>query len=215
MIKLGRLRLNNFKSFHEEFFDFRNLDVIIFDGPNGYGKTSIFDAIEFCVTRNISRIKEIDNKVKSTPLLRLDKEFVGVLNLEIIENNLTKIVLELVIPIIDIKSHKDNIAHEVFFYEKWEDIGKLEKRKNIESLQDFLNIENLDQLFTIFNYIQQEDALHFLKVDEVKRHKKIDFLFGIEKQKNELNKIEKFEKALNDKCSEVFKELVELKGKID
>ena len=215
MIKLGRLKLNNFKSFHEKFFDFRSLDVVIFDGPNGYGKTSIFDAIEFCITRNISRIKEIDNKVKSTPLLRLDKKLKGILNLEIIENESTKVILELVIPVIDIKSHKDNIAHEVYFYEKWEDIGNAEKRKNVESLQDFFNIENLDQLFTIFNYIQQEDSLHFLKVDETKRHKKIDFLFGIDKQKYELNKIKKFENILNTKCSEVFKELNDLKNKID
>lgn len=215
MIKLGRLKLYNFKSFSQEFFDFRNFDAVIFDGPNGYGKTSIFDAIEFCITKNISRIREIDNKVKSNPLLRLNKEFNGVLTLELSENDLTKIIIELVIPVKDIKSHNDNIAHEIYFYEKWEDIGESGKRVEVESLQDFLNIDNLESLFTIFNYIQQEDSLHFLKFNETQRHKQIDFLFGIEKQKNELNKIKEFEKLLNDKCFEVYKESDDLKNKIE
>ena len=38
MIKLGRMRIENFKSFIEPvYFYFTGNDLILFDGPNGFG----------------------------------------------------------------------------------------------------------------------------------------------------------------------------------
>ena len=69
MIKLGRLRLDNFKSFNKPFLtDFSDTDLFIFDGPNGFGKTTIFDAIELCLTGKIGRILETDAKQKNKHL---------------------------------------------------------------------------------------------------------------------------------------------------
>lgn len=59
MFKIGRMRIDNFKSFGEPVdFDFSGADLVLFDGPNGFGKTTIFDAIELCFTGEISRIKK-------------------------------------------------------------------------------------------------------------------------------------------------------------
>jgi exonuclease SbcC len=73
MIKLGRMRLENFKSFIEPiFFDFTGNDLVLFDGPNGFGKTTIFDAVELCFTGKISRVKNTDIKAKKDHILKGD-----------------------------------------------------------------------------------------------------------------------------------------------
>ena len=54
---INRIYLENYKLFDGIKLDFGNNLLSVFDGPNGYGKTSVFDAIEFLVTGNISRIE--------------------------------------------------------------------------------------------------------------------------------------------------------------
>ena len=56
-IEIKRIYLENYKLFSAKTIDFENY-LSVFDGPNGYGKTSIFDAIEFLITGSISRIRE-------------------------------------------------------------------------------------------------------------------------------------------------------------
>ena len=99
MIRLGRLRVKNFKSFREPCeFDFRGNDVAIFDGPNGFGKTTIFDAIELCITSKISRVYNTDNKQKSSHFLKNDVKVDTEILLELTENGDTKAVIFLIIP---------------------------------------------------------------------------------------------------------------------
>ena len=38
-------------------------DLIVFNGPNGYGKTSAFDIIEFCLTGTIKRIGKYNEEL--------------------------------------------------------------------------------------------------------------------------------------------------------
>ncbi|MBS4192847.1 SMC family ATPase [Bacillus sp. FJAT-49705] len=53
---IGKIILNNFRIFrgvHE--FDFSNKKVIVVEGPNGHGKSTIFDAINWVISGKISR----------------------------------------------------------------------------------------------------------------------------------------------------------------
>lgn len=75
MFKLGKLTVDNFKSISKEVvLDFCDLDVVILDGPNGFGKTTLFDAIEISFTGGMSRIDaaggSADSKAKSNHLLK-------------------------------------------------------------------------------------------------------------------------------------------------
>ena len=58
-IEIKKIYLENYKLFTLKEIEFSEY-LSVFDGPNGYGKTSIFDAIEFLITGTISRIKESD-----------------------------------------------------------------------------------------------------------------------------------------------------------
>ena len=45
-MKIKKIEIHNFKVFQNIIIDFESSDLIVFDGPNGFGKTSIYDAIE-------------------------------------------------------------------------------------------------------------------------------------------------------------------------
>lgn len=54
--KISSLKIENFKPFENTSIDFRSASMITLDGPNGFGKTSIFDALELLFTGVIQRI---------------------------------------------------------------------------------------------------------------------------------------------------------------
>ena len=65
-IAISRIFLDNYKLFENFTLEF-NKGLNIFDGPNGYGKTSLFDAIEFLITGDIKRVttcEVLDGKYK-------------------------------------------------------------------------------------------------------------------------------------------------------
>ncbi|WP_413368927.1 AAA family ATPase, partial [Pseudomonas phoenicis] len=64
MINLNKITLKNFKVFGDEPYtiNFEDNNLVLLDGPNGYGKTSVFDAIELGLTGNITRLISLDNR---------------------------------------------------------------------------------------------------------------------------------------------------------
>ena len=54
--KISKILIENFKHVKRAELDFSNRDLIVFDGPNGFGKTTIFDAIELVLTGKVSRV---------------------------------------------------------------------------------------------------------------------------------------------------------------
>ncbi len=56
--KIARIKVNNFKPFEEVTFDLDSSSLITLDGPNGFGKTSIFDAVELLFTGLVQRVIE-------------------------------------------------------------------------------------------------------------------------------------------------------------
>lgn len=58
--KIVNLRVKNFKCFdNAQFYEFRieyEKNPIILSGPNGFGKTTFFDAIELIFSKNITRL---------------------------------------------------------------------------------------------------------------------------------------------------------------
>ncbi|WP_042366707.1 AAA family ATPase [Bacteroides neonati] len=48
--KIESLSIKNFKGITELNVDFDEKNIVVLDGPNGYGKTTIFDAIDIILT---------------------------------------------------------------------------------------------------------------------------------------------------------------------
>ena len=56
--RLQSLTLHNFKLFNDITIPFESKSLTILGGPNGYGKTSTFDAIEYVLTGTIKRVEK-------------------------------------------------------------------------------------------------------------------------------------------------------------
>ena len=69
MIRLKKISLQNFKGIKPKtIFDFNSVQnrAFILSGPNGFGKTTIFDVIEVCLTGEFKRIDVFDSVQKKT-----------------------------------------------------------------------------------------------------------------------------------------------------
>jgi len=54
--QIYKIEISSFKAFKKIHLDFGDSSLLTLDGPNGFGKTSIFDAIELLLTGRIKRI---------------------------------------------------------------------------------------------------------------------------------------------------------------
>lgn len=217
MIKLGRMRIENFKSFVEPVeFNFTGNDLVLFDGPNGFGKTTIFDAVELCFTGEISRVKHTDSKVKKDHILKGSNAKPTTIQLELLNGTETLLVIGIHIPanISGVEGKVSNYKNviERFEAELWQgelDFLKFSKETlDIDSLKRLLDNEKIDSTFTLFNYIQQEDTCHFLKLDEVKRHQQISHLFGTIEETNKSDKLDVLSTKLKKKIDDHYTPLI-------
>ncbi|MFG0820645.1 AAA family ATPase [Pseudomonas sp. GLN_3] len=57
--QISKIEISSFKAFKNIYLDLGESSLLTLDGPNGYGKTSIFDAIELLLTGQIKRIQDL------------------------------------------------------------------------------------------------------------------------------------------------------------
>lgn len=61
-MNIKRIKIVNFRGFSEEkTFEFEGKTLVMMTAPNGKGKTSVIDAIEWCMTGDIKRLHEVYN----------------------------------------------------------------------------------------------------------------------------------------------------------
>lgn len=216
--KVKQLDIENFKSITKCSIDLENKDLVVLDGPNGFGKTTIFDAIEFVLTGEVRRIKE--NKITNGK--KGYSDFLFAKN----QNEETQVRIQLY----DSANEKSLIlAREV----KPSTLTKLEKRpgefkstlyklnKMDESLSpenkiDFIDeVLNFKDFYGLYNYIEQEESTHFLKNSESDRVSLISKLFNIEKETIERHKIYKAKNILQKNISLKRNEINSLSKEID
>ena len=170
-IEIKRIYLENYKLFTLKEIVFSDY-LSIFDGPNGYGKTSIFDAVEFLITGSISRIQESEvvaaNISYSENCLAKNSKKDVRLKAEFVDNTTNEcIIISLCIPASTGVSKQNNpksIEAQTLSYllpkydipvEMWKEhlvsTGHItEKRKS------FFGEQNIN-LFKMLHYIHQED----------------------------------------------------------
>lgn len=209
MLRLGRMQIENFKSFVEPvFFNFSDADLVLFDGPNGFGKTTIFDAIELCFTGEISRIKKTDDKTKNEHILKGNNSKPTSVKLEILDGVKTLVVIEVYIPpnisgeAGKVAKYKDAIQR--FEYPEWNYDAKNKMMLDVKKLSSLLGNEKLNSTFTLFNYIQQEETNHFLKRNVNDRHQELNHLFGTVNETGKVNKLEAIASKIKNEIDNVY-----------
>ena len=62
-MKIEQIRLHNFKGIQDMTFSMSDASAIVLGGKNGYGKTTLFDAIELVLTGKIERYDNYEKKL--------------------------------------------------------------------------------------------------------------------------------------------------------
>jgi DNA repair protein SbcC/Rad50 len=71
-VRLKSIHIENFRAYCEQDFDFQP-DVIVLYGPNGLGKTSLFDALDFLCTGGVARFDDRYSKNRQQQLAALTR----------------------------------------------------------------------------------------------------------------------------------------------
>ncbi|MEB8433873.1 AAA family ATPase [Cocleimonas sp. KMM 6892] len=219
LYRLEKIIFNNFKLFGEEFtVNFNDNLLVVLDGPNGHGKTTVYDAIELALTGGIRRFNSTEKQQipKDVVVAYEDREDCFV-RLEL-SNNKNRIIIER-----HLKNDFLNIDKKISNFKKLWNLYLLsnDDRQIIsqEKLNELIDSPNLERDFTLFHYVEQEDTAHFLKQKtESERAKALSVLFGdtVEMQQK-VNKVElvfkQLDKTLKDKVKD--KLAIESKGNIN
>lgn len=183
--RIVSLRIKNFKCFdNSKFYEFRidgSKNPVILSGPNGFGKTTFFDAIEIMFSNQITRFeKQIENKKtnlgKNLLLNELGADGFVVLTLQDEKLNYTTLLGK-------ISKEKCNIE-----VEKSVLYGVIDRFVTTEELEYVL--ENYDEWneepksdlryrktdFNVYYYISQAESVHFLKRSVQERKNAMDVL---------------------------------------
>lgn len=224
-IILRRLYLENYKLFEQKTITFENA-LTVFDGPNGYGKTSTFDAIELLITGVISRVKDSEavqgNIGYGESFLAKDQSQDVVVKGEFVDTE-TGETLVILRRIPSGMTSRDNNPKNIFKkvklefpsdFDSAEGKGKkVSQRAGQEMLDRFFG-EQRDSLYTLLNYVQQEDRLSFFKQSEKERTNVIEKLLGLEEHRQKLDKAQHAYNKLNKEYSSRQRELDSLRGEI-
>lgn len=217
--KLSNIHLENFKLFEKRDIDFFMVDLAVLDGPNGYGKTSIFEAIEYLMTGNIKRAEEcpeVSGKLSyNTHFLAKDPAQNVIVSGELVAGD-DVFKIERCINVQDISGIENNpknlksITSTVIWYcSKLVYNGMAEGADAV--LRQYLG-NNLLEYYDKFYYISQEDRLKFLMASETKRMEQISSLFNINSEINEYTKYNSFKKKLSTKVNKLKKDNKEERG---
>lgn len=242
MIKINKIRIENFKGIisptEVDFQTTNEILVNILSGANGYGKTTIFDAIEICLTGMFKRILIFDdvqkkNANKSKPFYQhIDGQDV-ILRLWI-ENSETNESFIIVKHYDDKRSPKkfkqgrENIPSDSnnffstyltnntqYFNSNDFSILKPVSQKQIDELFYGLGSKvQLQSTYYLFNYIQQEDNIYFLRQNEDEKGKSLAFLFNIEKEERKNQELYGLVGALVEKHNGIKNEIDSIKASL-
>lgn len=231
--KISKIEVFSFKAFKHIYLDLGQSSLLTLDGPNGYGKTSIFDAIELLLTGQINRIQNLF----STLLTKNKKEYADNLfwNNRSGENDLCikiefinddrKLVLARHCPAAIFKKPVNNRADKYENFKLYElpEFESSDFTKSNQRDSNFLDEvfgKNFRENFSFLNYLEQgQNRLLHTRVDE--RKDKLGNLFNISDIEAEIeccNTVyNKFSKRINDpernaKVASLTEEIATLRG---
>lgn len=222
-IVINKIFLDNYKLFENFTLDFKN-GLNIFDGPNGYGKTSLFDAIEFLITGDIKRVttcEVLDGKYKYQKVFfAKDYKKDVIIKAEFCKNDETFVLVKKVEGHEECNSSTDNNPKKLkeitktYFICNFDDAEYSDENlvplDELEGMQTELFGETSQTLYTLLYYIQQEDRLDYFKNNEAGRMGSINSLFQITDENQKFECIKSTKKKLGDLVKYLEKQIAEL-----
>lgn len=216
--KINRVEFSNFKIVRNSLeVSFDGSDLVVLDGPNGFGKTSVFDAIEFLLTGVVKRLEIYDKEVKNTKRknkfpLHNNLESDLVVKMELVCGNEKKYITRYIPQnLLDKRTNSiDWSISKIKALESWESSYETAPSLTQKELENLINVESLSKIFSVFFYVQQEENAFYLKSDEKNRKHHLDILFNVEDESSELEKISNVRNRLRNRRRNLRNEITSL-----
>ncbi|MGE8512446.1 MAG: AAA family ATPase [Chryseobacterium culicis] len=207
-MKINKIRIQNFKVFEDTTINFSSSDIIVFDGPNGFGKTTIYDAIELVFTGRIRRYEDLKAKLIDGRQIFSENPFqhsngIGkdiLVTIELIKND-QAYILERFADATHIEPYINFSIYKLFTKEDF----LAENRTSVDDENLFLtNLlgRNYNSNFQFLNYIEQEECLFLLKHSDKTRKNHIGHLFDLKEFEQKIKRIDdikrRFDTITND-----------------
>lgn len=211
-IKIKKLYIKNFKVYSEREFDFEDSSLIVFDGPNGFGKTTFFDATELIFTGKIRRYDDFKDKLLDKRETRLENPLYNIegddspitLKVQFEFEGTDYFLMRQTQPYVDIGNNLDFNDFKLFALENFDDDPKEDNEKSDDYIAEFLGLNYKDD-FEFLNYIEQEDSLYLLKKNEKDKQDSISYLFNTKEFETKITKFSNIKDRLK-KFNEIFKD---------
>lgn len=189
-MRVKKIEAENFKLFTERFHNIKqieNADMVLFNGPNGYGKTSVFDILEFCLTGKIKRIlqytKELEiakNETGENRILISDETKAAYVKIGLEEKGRDIEIMYFCPPRTKKKSaSKENNPYKIFELFQRTVICDGQEVQNQEEFLRNLQLNDLEEFFDKCCFLSQDEHLHFLKAAKKSKAEALSFLFEI------------------------------------
>ncbi|WP_409245476.1 AAA family ATPase [Enterobacter asburiae] len=220
-----RLEVRNFKVFEKLELTLESDHLVVLDGPNGFGKSSFFDAMELLLTGKIRRYIELEEltvdrrslktgcpwlfkQAKVNSWLSIRAEIVVNGQSHFLERAASKAVLD---------EHKGVTDLRLPLYELVDfSAERVEAISQEETYLSTLLGEHYQRDFELFHYVEQEENTRLLKQKEKDRQGQIAHLFDIGDIQGKINNITQASIKIGNLCNPQKKnELKQLKDKWD
>lgn len=218
-IKIKQVLLHNFKGFAELKVSFDDNDAVVLGGLNGYGKTTLFDALELLFTGKIKRMAEYVDFHDSRSTISQDNKPL-VYKSEYSTEVVVKACLRIDTTDITIlrKAYVESMRNPVDFRAfsglLVEDADGVERLLEADEKNN-LGLSDLQNSYSFLNYLSQEEATAFLKRKEADRAKDISELFNLTKFDEPLAKIKIVDASLKKKKLDASEKGNTLKAQIN
>lgn len=197
--KISSLYIKNFKCITESEFNFNSNNLVVYDGPNGYGKTTCFEAMEilFAETPRKARTPFLNKNYafKDSPIHK--KNSLGIeISIALEDQEGNQIKIKRIFPPANNSSSRDNNIGQIFsssiFYIN-------DEQTEYNDLEQILDFKNIYSLFNLLNYVEQDENTYFLKENPKDRYATLESLLGGEEERLLLIKLNMFRSQINNK----------------
>lgn len=199
---ISRLKIQNFKVFKSKEIDFQSSNLVMLDGPNGFGKTSIYDAIELLFTGQIRRYEELRkqtidgrNTYVESPFYHEDGEGDIIICAEFKKGEETY-VIERVAKYEELEPKVSFQNYNLYSKESFLSEERTPIANEVVFLSAILGTDYKEN-FEFLNYVEQEDSIYLLKNHDKNRKECIAHLFNVSDFQQKIDKL-KIIKRLND-----------------
>lgn len=237
-MKIKKIYLKNFKGINGKKVINLESQVSLLIGPNGFGKTTIFDVLELCLTGEIHRTTKKDGVTSHTkdynkPFFQNQEGKDVVVKVWLVKKE-SDTEKNLIITKYLSKNHDGRIggsgrrnkpsdfgllntykeSTDNFYDDNFNpETAELIQQKDIDKFFGFeTDGFEIKHIYNLFNYLQQEETTFFLKKSENDRRNSLGFLFQTSNQENELQNISKTYSKLKDINTKLEKKIEEVRN---